>query len=185
MRAGARDRQDDLDAALEIQSTVVDGDFHPRYLDGKLFVTSFYNGSVLFGFDASGEQPKILWHGKWFDKGRNGAEMSANSDGLHSIISTPFMTPDTIYGVCSFGQLRAIDVKTGKRLWETFAATSGKERRWGNAFLVQHEDRYFISSETGDLIMARLTPEGYNELGRMLSSPDNKMPLAGCLVSSA
>ncbi len=149
----------------------------PRYLDGKLFVTSFYNGSVLFGFDPTGEHPSIFWHGKWFDKGRSGAEMSANSDGLHSIISTPVMTPDTIYGVCSFGQLRAIDVATGKRLWETFAATSGKERRWGNAFLVQHDDRYFIFSETGDLILAQLTREGYHELSRMhVIAPDNKMP---------
>ena len=95
---------------------------------------------------------------------------------MHSIISTPVLTEDTIYGVCSFGQLRAIDLKTGKRLWETFAATSGKEERWGNAFLVPHDDRYFIFSEKGDLIMARLSREGYNELGRMhLIQPDNMM----------
>ena len=148
----------------------------PRYLAGKLFLTCFYNGSVLLGIDPSGDHASIIWHGKWFDKLRPGSEMTANSDGLHSIISTPVLTEDTIYGVCSFGQLRALDLKTGKRLWETFAATSGKEERWGNAFLVQHEDKFFLFSEKGDLIMAKLTREGYNELGRMhLIQPDNKM----------
>jgi outer membrane protein assembly factor BamB len=149
----------------------------PRYLTGKLFLTCFYNGSLLLGIDPSGDQASIIWHGKWFEKPRMGSELTANSDGLQSIISTPVLTADTIYGVCSFGQLRAIDLKTGKRLWETFAATSGKEDRWGNAFLVQHEDRYFLFSEKGDLIMARLSREGYNELGRMhLIEPDNRMP---------
>ena len=148
----------------------------PRYLTGKLFLTSFYNGSVLYAVDPSGDQASVAWHGKWFDKGRSGAEMSANSDGLHSIISTPVMTEDAIYGVCSFGQVRAIDVKTGKRLWETFAATIGKEERWCNAFLTPHEDRYFLFSEKGDLIMARLSREAYTELGRMhLITPDNRM----------
>jgi outer membrane protein assembly factor BamB len=148
----------------------------PRYLDGQLFLTCFYNGSLLLGVDPSGEKEHLVWHGKWFEKPRSGSEMSANSDGLQSIISTPVMTKDTIYGVCSFGQLRAIDLKTGKRLWETFAATSGKEERWGNAFLVQHDDKYFLFSEKGDLILANLTREGYTELGRMhLIQPDNMM----------
>jgi outer membrane protein assembly factor BamB len=148
----------------------------PRYLHGKLFLTCFYNGSVLLGVDPSGDKAEILWHGKSFEKPRPGSEMTANTEGLHSIIPTPVLTEATIFGVCSFGQLRALDVKTGKRLWETFAATSGKEDRWGNAFLVQHDDRYFLFSEKGDLIMAKLDREGYHELGRMhLLQPDNFM----------
>jgi len=52
------------------------------------------------------------------------------------------MTEDTIYGVCSFGQF-VLDLKTGKRLWETFAAHSGHEARWGNAFLTHTKGRYY------------------------------------------
>ena len=36
----------------------------------------------------------------------------------------------------------------------------------GTAFLVRHEDRFFLFSETGDLILAQLSPQGYQELGR-------------------
>ncbi len=57
-------------------------------------------------------------------------------------------------------------MKNGDRLWSTFAATSGQSARWGNAFIVQHEDRYFLFNEQGDLIIAKMSPQGYNEISR-------------------
>ena len=60
-------------------------------------------------------------------------------------------------------------------MWETFKATGGEEGRWANAFLIPHEDRYFIFDEKGDLILARLTPKGYDEIGRAkILEPTNK-----------
>jgi hypothetical protein len=48
--------------------------------------------------------------------------------------------------------------------------------RWSNAFLVRHEDRYFLFNEQGDLIIARLTPKGYEELDRAhVIDPTNTM----------
>ncbi|HBL44877.1 MAG TPA: pyrrolo-quinoline quinone, partial [Planctomycetaceae bacterium] len=38
--------------------------------------------------------------------------------------------------------------------------------RWWNAFIIPHEDRYFLHNEQGDLIIANLTPAGYEELSR-------------------
>ena len=35
-----------------------------------------------------------------------------------------------------------------------------------NAFLIPHEDRFFIHNEQGDLILASLSPEGYQEISR-------------------
>ena len=49
-------------------------------------------------------------------------------------------------------------------IWETFAATG--KGRWWNAFLIPHEDRFFIHNEQGDLIIANLTPDGYDEISR-------------------
>jgi len=43
------------------------------------------------------------------------------------------------------------------------------------AFIVKHENRFFIYNETGDLIIARLTPQGYEEISRAhLLEPTNK-----------
>jgi hypothetical protein len=78
-----------------------------------------------------------------------------------------------IYGVdCHMGALMGVRLEDGKRLWQTFKPTTGAERAsHGTAFIVRHNetgtgDRFFLFSETGDLILARLTPEAYEELGR-------------------
>ncbi len=89
-------------------------------------------------------------------------------ESVYCANSTPFIDGDTIYGAdCDEGSLIGADLKTGKRLWRTFAATTGDRRAaHGTAFLVKHADRFFLFSEKGDLIIARLTPEGYEEISR-------------------
>ena len=36
----------------------------------------------------------------------------------------------------------------------------------GTAFLVKNGDRYFLFNEKGELVIARLTPKGYEEIDR-------------------
>jgi outer membrane protein assembly factor BamB len=38
--------------------------------------------------------------------------------------------------------------------------------RWASAFIVPNGDRLFISNDRGELIIARFTPEGYEEIDR-------------------
>ena len=48
--------------------------------------------------------------------------------------------------------------------------------RWANAFIIPHEDRDFIFNEQGELIIAKLSAKGYEEIDRaVLINPDNKM----------
>jgi hypothetical protein len=84
---------------------------------------------------------------------------------------TPFVDGDVIYGVDQPGMLRAVDLKTGKRLWYTFEPVIGKEQEEsfkgagsGTAFLVKNGDRFFLFNETGSLVIARLTREGYKPI---------------------
>src|SRR5262249_15156746 len=61
-------------------------------------------------------------------------------------------------------------------VWETFQATTGEEERWGNAFLIPQGDRCFIFNEKGDLIIAKLTPKGYEEISQAhVIEPTNRM----------
>ncbi len=61
-----------------------------------------------------------------------------------------------------------VRIADGERLWQTLEPTTGGARggRYGTAFLVKHEDRFFLFSETGDLILAKLSPQGYTEISR-------------------
>ena len=90
-------------------------------------------------------------------------------------MTTPFLEAGHIYGVCSYGELRCLKADTGERVWETYAATGGKKDRWANAFIIKNGDRFFLPNEKGDLIIARLTPKGYEEISRAhLIEPTNK-----------
>jgi len=147
----------------------------PRYENGRLFVTSFYRGAVTLKLDEEKPAASVVWRSKnW--KGNSGSEQSKNTDGIQAIMCTPFVHDGYVYGVCSYGQLRGIKAETGERLWETFQATSGKEERWGNAFLVANGDHFVLFNEKGDLITAKLTPRGYEEISRAhILEPTNFM----------
>jgi outer membrane protein assembly factor BamB len=128
----------------------------PRQIGSRLFLTAFYNGPLMIEVGPGGKSAKIAWKGK--------SNSETRTDGLHSIMPTPWVDEKYIYGVCSYGQLRCLDAGTGERVWETRAATG--DGRWWNAFIIPHENRFFIHNEQGDLIIAEMTPTGYHELSR-------------------
>jgi hypothetical protein len=143
----------------------------PRRAGDTLFLTSFYNGSMLLRLDSHQPRAVVAW------KSKKASEKDTTE--LHTIMGTPFIENGYIYGVCSYGQLRCLKAETGERLWETLAATTkdGKELRWANAFLVKNADRFFLFNELGDLIIARLSPAGYEEISRAhLLEPTNDSP---------
>lgn len=143
----------------------------PRQEQSSLFLTSFYQGSMLLRLDPQKPAATPVW------KSKKASEKDTTE--LHSIMSTPFFENGYVYGVCSYGQLRGLKAESGERLWETLAATTkdGKPVRWGNAFLVKNGERFFLCNELGDLIIARLTPAGYEEISRAhLLDPTNEAP---------
>lgn len=138
-----------------------------------LFLTGFYNGSLLL--DIGGPEPKIVWKSK--SKGNQSAVDPDKTVDLHSIMPTPWIEGEHIYGICSYGELRCLELMTGKRIWETHAATIGKSGRWANAFLIPHAEtgRMFLFNEKGELIIAKLSPKGYEEIDRAkILEPTNK-----------
>jgi outer membrane protein assembly factor BamB len=141
----------------------------PRLDKDNLFLTNFYDGAIMLQVKGE-QQPTILWQGK----GRG--EMPDQTDALQCVMNTPFIKDGYIYGVCSFGELRCIEEATGKRMWQTYKATTGESVRWGNAFLVPQGNRVILFNEGGDLIIARLTPKGYQEIDRAnILAPTNTM----------
>ena len=130
----------------------------PRLVGNRLFVASFYNGPRMIEVADDGLSAKLVWSGKSNSEGEN------ETDGVHPIMCTPFFDGENIYSVCSYGQLRCLDASNGQRLWSTFDATG--KGRWWNGFLIRHEDRFFIHNEQGELIIANLTPKGYEEISR-------------------
>ena len=148
----------------------------PPVHDGsRLLISSFYNGSMMLALDDDRPEAELVW------KGRSDNEIA--TPGLHSVMTTPVIRGDYVYGVGSFGQLRALNAATGARLWET-QDLIGERARWASAFIVAHEDRFFINNDRGDLIIAKLSPSGYEEISRArlitpTSNSSNRRRLGG------
>jgi outer membrane protein assembly factor BamB len=145
----------------------------PVQSDRYLLVSSFYNGSLLLELDDRKPDAKLVWKGK--------SESEITTDGLHALVSTPAIWGGCIYGICSYGQFRCLDLRTGNRIWETLEVT-GEKARWASGFLVRNGERFFINNDRGELVMAKLSPEGYRQLGRTplikpTSRPGNRREL--------
>ena len=140
----------DVPMGISVATPVRSGDY--------LLVSQFYGGSLMMRL--SGDRPAAsrLW------QGRSRNEMPDETDGLHSMNTTPLIIGDHLYGVGSYGELRGLDARTGERLWLSRAMTP--QARWAGASIVQHGDRYFVQNDDGDLIIAQFTPTGYVELSR-------------------
>jgi outer membrane protein assembly factor BamB len=147
-----------------------------------LFVSGFYSGSLMMRLDQDRPDATAIWHGENNRVSLGDVEV-AESTGLHSVMTTPLIVGDYIYGIGSHGQVRGLLAETGERLWEAEGLTT--RNRWGSAYFIQHEDRYFVYNENGDLIIAQFNPEGYVELDRThLMNPTSRSGYGGARAGS-
>ncbi|WP_390621477.1 PQQ-binding-like beta-propeller repeat protein [Novipirellula artificiosorum] len=136
---------------MSIARPMIEGD--------RMYASGIYTEGVMLKLDA--DQPRVeeLWRGE-------------PKQSVYACNSTPIIVDGILYGVdTGTGKLIAVDSKDGSRLWETLDATHLGETRFlkqATAFLtrVGDTDRYLLMSEIGDLILARLTKDAYEERGR-------------------
>lgn len=123
---------------------------------GLIYLTGFYDGSILLRPDPDSMKVERVWR----RKGRS----ERSTDSLHSIISTPVLLGNHIYGVDSYGEFRCLDLMTGDRVWED--DTAAPHARWSTIHFVQNGDRTWMFNESGELIIGKLSPKGFEELSR-------------------
>ncbi len=128
----------------------------PVFYNNYLFVSSFYDGSLLVKVDPDKLEVKKVW--------RRQGENEKHTDALHCTISTPILSGDNIYGVDSYGQLRCLDLLTGDRVWENLNAVP--KARWANIHMVQNSDKVWMFNERGELLITKLSKEGFQEISR-------------------
>ncbi len=133
---------------IGVASPVVDKD--------RLFLTNFFDGSLMLKLDSTRPAVEKLW--------KRAGEDEQHTDALHSIISTPILDGDHVYGIDSYGELRCLDAKTGDRVWESLEAVP--KERWATIHFVRNGDKVWMFNEQGELIISDLSPKGFKELSR-------------------
>jgi outer membrane protein assembly factor BamB len=119
----------------------------------KLFVGSYQNQSALLKLATDGTSAETVWTGD-------------TQRGMSPVIVQPQLEGDILYGFDHNGKLHAMQVETGERLWSTTEPVSKRPVNNGTAFIVRQADRYWMFTENGDVVLARLSPEKFEELGR-------------------
>ncbi len=133
---------------INVADPVVDVD------TGRIFLSSFYDGSYLYQLHPEVLKSELIW------KRRGRSEI--HTDALQSIIMTSVIRGNHAYGTDSHGELRCLDLSTGDRVWSD--QTLLEKGRWATAFFVQNGERTWIFTEKGDLVIARLTPQGFERI---------------------
>lgn len=136
-----------------IMSPVKSGNF--------LYVGGFANKNMLLELDPNKPAAELMWR----DRPKH---------AISPINVQPFVSEGVMYGCDQDGKLYAVELPSGKRLWETTEPISKRPAGSGTAFIVRQAGRYWLFNDSGDLIIANLTPEGYEELDRAhLIEPTN------------
>jgi outer membrane protein assembly factor BamB len=130
----------------------------PRQIGDLIFVSGGYHGGLVMKIKEN--TASVVWR----DKG--GAADMAN--GARILMSTPVVREGYLYGLGIYGDLRCIRVADGNVEWKNTDVFKGEKALFGGVFMTSQGDRDFLLSDQGDLIIARLTPKGYQEIDRAL-----------------
>ncbi|MFW5820525.1 MAG: PQQ-binding-like beta-propeller repeat protein, partial [Bacteroidota bacterium] len=129
----------------------------PVWSSPYLFLTAFFDGSILLKLDHEKPSAEPLWH----KAGKNERETIA----LHSTISTPIIKEGYVYGIGSYGELRCLDLLTAERIWEDKSLV--RQGRWSNIHFVRQGEKVWGFNETGEMILGELTPAGFKNYGKV------------------
>lgn len=132
----------------------------PQLVDNKLFASGIGRVGAMIELDKTKPAAKFLWRGK-------------PKTAMYCCNSTPLIVDGVMYGSdIDSSHFIAASVEDGKRFWETMEPTIAKEYRQGGrhgtVYPTYHKPsgNFWLVSESGDLILAKLSKDEYKELGR-------------------
>jgi outer membrane protein assembly factor BamB len=125
----------------------------PRLCGDLLFISAYPNTALMLRLDRDHPKATVAWRGE-------------KKTGMYCTFSTPIFEDGHLYGIQSGGFLSCVKADTGERLWQTMDHVAMRPAGSVESFLVKNGDRFFIFTEKGDLILARLTPKSYEETSR-------------------
>ncbi|MEL6110915.1 MAG: PQQ-binding-like beta-propeller repeat protein [Planctomycetota bacterium] len=126
----------------------------PIYHQGLLYCAGYSNKNLMLELGQSSPTATALWRDE-------------PKTGISPVNIQPYAEDGYLYGFDQGGELIAADFKTGKRLWKANQPLGVTRRiQTGSAFIVRNGDRVWMFNEMGELLIAKLSPAGYEEIDR-------------------
>ena len=120
----------------------------PVVADRRLLI-----GGLMLKLDADKPAASVLW-----------PDARAASKRILSNTSTALVLGDHVFSAKISGELVCLEAATGKQVWQTNTVTS--LRNGSSIHLTPNGDSVLLFTDEGNLIRARLSSEGYEELSR-------------------
>src|SRR5262249_44958336 len=108
---------------------------------------------LMYQLDSEKPAATVLW-----------PESKAPARRLLSNTSTPVMHGDYVYSARSSGELVCLSAGTGEGIWKAHQVMYLKNG--ASIHLPPNGDSMFLYTDRGELIRAKLTPQGYREISR-------------------
>ena len=108
----------------------------------------------MFRLDPGAAVPKVLW-----------PETNAPSARILSHTCIPMILGENVFGGKLSGRLVCLEARTGRQVWETDKVTGLKNG--ATMHLTANGDSVLLFTDQGNLIRARLSAAGYQELSRV------------------
>jgi outer membrane protein assembly factor BamB len=148
----------------------------PVRIGDFLYVGGYQGKNLLLKLAADAAGVEVVWRNK-------------PKQAISAVNVQPFVADGLVYGFHENGELRAMKVPEGDFAWKGGGPLGERPQGSGTAFLTKQGDRFFLFTESGDLVIAKLTPAGYEELSRAhLLEPTNNAfgrPVVWCAPAYA
>lgn len=122
----------------------------PVIHDNLLLLVSFETGAKLIKLDRAKPAATLLWE----------------TNRLTSLMGTPLFQDGHFYVADNYGEFQCVEATTGNILWRTRKPTG--ETKWAETVhLTPNGDRVFLFNDQGQLMVAKLSKGGYQEISRV------------------
>jgi len=122
----------------------------PVFSNNRLLVSG-----LMLKLDETKPSASVLW-----------PESRAPTRRILSGTSTPLLRGNYVYSLNPDGNLVCLEAGTGRQLWETDHVTRQKSGSSATMHMTVNGSSVFIYNELGELILAHLNPQGYEEICR-------------------
>ena len=122
------------------------------FYDGIVFVTGYWEGSKAIRLGEKPTDAKVIW---------------TDAKTLRGVMAQPLYRDKHVYTIDRGFGLTCFDLATGKKLWDDDNTLTPKARNpHASIVWLNDSDRVLALNANGELVLARLTPKGYDELSR-------------------
>jgi len=122
----------------------------PVFLNNRLLVSG-----LMLKLDGKKPSASVLW-----------PESRVATRRILSGTSTPLQQGNYVYSLSPDGNLVCLDAETGGQIWETDQVTRPKSGSSATMHMTVNGSSVFMYNELGELILAHLSPQGYEEICR-------------------